>query len=150
MLLLDWAGMRHPRSSRHNCCCPPPAQGAWTLEGLNWHVDIAENQRARIKGIQAFFLIDDVVPHGGATLALAGSHRIGVQRTPAAAQLRGLLRNPLDLERRLHELGITIVEMSGRAGDVFMMDMRLLHTPSVNATKNMRMMAGKNGARCTF
>lgn len=141
MLLLDWAGMRHPRSSRHNCCCPPPAQGAWTLEGLNWHVDIAENQRARIKGIQAFFLIDDVVPHGGATLALAGSHRIGVQRTPAAAQLRGLLRNPLDLERRLHELGITIVEMSGRAGDVFMMDMRLLHTPSVNATKNMRMMA---------
>jgi hypothetical protein len=31
--------------------------------------------------------------------------------------------------------------MSGRAGDVFLMDMRALHTPSVNSTTHMRMMA---------
>jgi ectoine hydroxylase-related dioxygenase (phytanoyl-CoA dioxygenase family) len=45
------------------------------------------------------------------------------------------------VERNLHELGIAIVEMPGRAGDVYLMDMRLLHTPSINATKNVRMMA---------
>lgn len=37
--------------------------------------------------------------------------------------------------------GIDIIEMSGRAGDVFLMDLRVLHTPSVNSTKNVRMMA---------
>jgi ectoine hydroxylase-related dioxygenase (phytanoyl-CoA dioxygenase family) len=37
--------------------------------------------------------------------------------------------------------------MCGRAGDVFLMDMRVLHTPSVNATKQPRMMAT---TRCIF
>jgi hypothetical protein len=31
--------------------------------------------------------------------------------------------------------------MSGRAGDVYLMDMRLLHTPSINSTNKVRMMA---------
>lgn len=119
----------------------PPSQGAWTLDGLNWHVDMAANPRDQVKGIQAFFLIDDVTPHGGATLALAGSHRVGMPRAASVAQLRGSLGDSVDLERRLRALGVSIVEMSGSAGDVFMMDMRLLHTPSVNSTTNMRMMA---------
>lgn len=119
----------------------PPSQGAWTLGGLNWHVDMAANPRDRVKGIQAFFLIDDVAPQGGATLALAGSHRAGMPQAPSVAQLRGSLGDSADLERRLRALGIALVEMSGRAGDVFMMDMRLLHTPSVNSTPDMRMMA---------
>jgi len=37
--------------------------------------------------------------------------------------------------------GITLVEMSGQADDVFLMDMRLLHTPPINATDRLRMMA---------
>lgn len=118
----------------------PPQQGSWTLENLNWHVDVKARPADRLPGIQAFFLIDDVATHGGATLALAGSHRVG-QRATAAASLREALRTPVDLERKLQALGMTMVEMAGRAGDVFLMDMRLLHTPSVNATKHMRMMA---------
>ena len=47
----------------------------------------------------------------------------------------------MHLERNLQELGIALVEMSGRAGDVFLMDMRVLHTPSINSTANVRMMA---------
>lgn len=121
----------------------PPQQGDWTLQGLNWHVDITARPQDPLPGVQAFFLIDDVAPHGGATLVLAGSHRIDTRR-PASASvpaLRELLKDPVDLERRLQALDVAIVEMSGRAGDVFLMDMRLLHTPSVNATKNPRMMA---------
>jgi len=119
----------------------PPNQGASTLENLNWHVDIAANPKGPLPGIQAFFLIDDVAPGGGATLALAGSHRVNTQGMPTSSQLREVLKTPGDLRGNLHRLGIEIIEMSGRAGDVFLMDLRVLHTPSVNSTKNVRMMA---------
>ena len=33
------------------------------------------------------------------------------------------------------------MKQAGRASDVFLMDLRVLHTPSVNSTKNVRMMA---------
>lgn len=107
---------------------------------MNWHVDIATDPQDPLPGIQAF-LIDDVALSGGATLALAGSHRVNMPGWAAASHLREVLRTPGDLERNLHQLGISIVEMSGRAGDVFLMDLRLLHAPSVNSTKNVRMMA---------
>ncbi|WP_028920747.1 phytanoyl-CoA dioxygenase family protein [Pseudoxanthomonas suwonensis] len=119
----------------------PRAQGNWSLQGLNWHVDVTAAARGPIPGIQAFFLIDDVAPRGGATLALAGSHRPGVD-IPA---LRRLLKASTHLERDLQSLGIELIEMCGRAGDVFLMDMRVLHTPSINATRELRMMAT---ARC--
>lgn len=119
----------------------PPNQGTSTLENLNWHVDIAANPKGPLPGIQAFFLIDDVAPGGGATLALAGSHRVDTQGMPTSSQLREVLKTPGDLRGNLHRLGIEIIEMSGRAGDVFLMDLRVLHTPSVNSTKNVRMMA---------
>ena len=117
----------------------PAHQAAWSLKALNWHVDVAG--RNRLPGIQAFFLIDDVAPHGGATLALAGSHRAGGSRAGAAPSVRDILKSSADVERDLRGLDVNIVEMSGFAGDVFLMDMRVLHTPSVNATKSVRMMA---------
>ncbi|WPG35597.1 phytanoyl-CoA dioxygenase family protein [Variovorax sp. EBFNA2] len=119
----------------------PPLQGASTFTGLNWHVDVSASPQDPLPGIQAFFLIDDVAPGGGATLALAGSHRVGTPGWPSASALRQVLKTTGDLKQQLHPLGIGLVEMSGRAGDVFLMDLRLLHTPSVNATKNVRMMA---------
>lgn len=121
-----------------NWLLSPAHQGAWTLEGLNWHVDLAN--RDRLPGIQAFFLIDDVAPRGGATLALAGSHRPEFRRQRAAA-LRELLRTTDDLKRQLSGMDLQLIEMSGRAGDVFLMDMRVLHTPSVNAARKPRVMA---------
>lgn len=123
----------------------PAAQGAWTLQGLNWHVDVAADPRGSIPGIQAFFLIDDVAPQGGATLALAGSHRPDPAGDANGPALRRLLKTSVQLERDLQARGIPLLEMSGRAGDVFLMDMRVLHTPSINATRNVRMMAT---ARC--
>jgi hypothetical protein len=119
----------------------PAAQGAWTLQGLNWHVDIAADPRGPIPGVQAFFLIDDVAPQGGATLALAGSHRSDPSGDASGPALRRLLKTSVQLERDLQARGIPLLEMSGRAGDVFLMDMRVLHTPSINATRNVRMMA---------
>jgi ectoine hydroxylase-related dioxygenase (phytanoyl-CoA dioxygenase family) len=125
----------------------PARQGDWTLQGLNWHVDIAAKQRNHLPGIQAFFLIDDVAPHGGATLALAGSQRLIPEQANAPSPLREALRMRENPEARLRELGVSIIEMCGRAGDVFLMDMRVLHTPSVNASKQVRLMAT---CRCLF
>ncbi len=137
-------GVRAPAGSAGTqLLLSPPRQGAWTLGGLNWHVDLAARPQDPLPGVQAFFLIDDVAPQGGATLALAGSHRVDTRRPSqdAAPALRDLLKDPADLARRLQPLGVQIVEMAGRAGDVWLMDMRVLHTPSVNATRQPRMMA---------
>ena len=136
------AGRTLPANDGTQLLLSPPLQGTWTLERLNWHVDVTARPPDRLPGVQAFVLIDDVAPHGGATLVLAGSHRIHAQKN-GLSSLRELLKNapPPSLETRLEELGVSIVEMSGRAGDVYLMDMRLLHTPSVNATKHPRMMA---------
>lgn len=38
-------------------------------------------------------------------------------------------------------LSLRLVEMCGRAGDVYLMDMRVLHTPSANAAARPRLMA---------
>ena len=115
-----------------------PHQGPWSLGNLNWHVDLAAKPGGEIPGIQAFYLIDDVGSHGGATLALARSHRVAGEM---ADGLRGSLRKPADLEAALNASNTAIIEMSGRAGDVFLMDMRVLHTPSINSTNRIRMMA---------
>lgn len=119
-----------------------PRQGTWTLQRLNWHVDVNADPPDQLPGIQAFVLIDDVAPHGGATLALAGSQRSHARGSAPALALRELLmKAPADLEAQLADRGIHILEMCGKAGDVILMDMRLLHTPSINATQHVRMMA---------
>ena len=134
-------GRTPPAIQESQLLLSPPHQAAWSLEGLNWHVDVSASPRDPLPGVQAFFLIDDVAPHGGATLTLSGSHRVDTQKSGSGASLRDVLKSSANLEHDLQTLGISIVEMSGRAGDVFLMDMRLLHTPSINATKNVRMMA---------
>lgn len=115
-----------------------PNQGRWSLANLNWHVDLASSPDGEMGGVQVFHLIDDVVPQGGATLALARSHRMPED---VAGRLRGALKTSAEPDDILRAYDTEIVEMSGRAGDVFLMDMRVLHSPSINASRNIRMMA---------
>lgn len=115
-----------------------PNQGAWSLAGLNWHTDVASSSSDLVPGIQAFILIDKVKTHGGGTLALAGSHRFN-RRNNLRGKAGEILRAGGDVT--LLGPNISIVEMSGEAGDVYLMDMRVLHTPSINATHNVRIMA---------
>jgi hypothetical protein len=117
----------------------PPRQGQWRVEGLSWHTDVSAHG-PRIPGVQAFVLIDDLAEHGGATLVLAGSH---AQTKDAGTKSR--VRDALHLGEAgmatLRELGLTIVELAGKAGDVYLMDMRTLHTPSVNTSSKIRVVA---------
>ena len=116
-----------------------PNQGEWTLEALNWHVDVSSPDRHRLPGIQAFALVDDVRPHGGGTLAVAGSHR--PENRDAVARFRTNARGGGDVAEELRSSELSLVEMAGDAGDVYLMDMRVLHTPAINATKHVRIMA---------
>jgi hypothetical protein len=98
--------------------------------------------------VQAFVLIDDVRPQGGATLALAGSHKLHyVER---GANAHDVLRRNSEFNsapekflkpQNVHGTQVQIIEMSGRAGDVYLMDLRVLHSPSVNSRDGLRMMA---------
>ncbi|HEY1082787.1 MAG TPA: hypothetical protein VGE29_11020 [Prosthecobacter sp.] len=138
-----------------------PHKKEWALAGLNWHLDVAVPRRDECPGVQAFVLIDEVRPHGGATLALTGSHRLPYaeppQNPPVSAQA-ALRQHPafaplfegslsaepgpgLEKPQVVNGIPVSLFEMSGQAGDVFLMDMRLLHTPSINATPYLRMMA---------
>lgn len=131
-----------------------PRKEEWSLHQLNWHLDLKVPKKDHVSGVQAFVLIDDVEPHGGATLALAGSHRLHYVKPGENAH--GILREEAEFvttpekyleARSIQGVRIQIVEMSGKAGDVFLMDLRVLHTPSSNARKKLRMMATNRFAR---
>lgn len=122
------------RSGEVQLLVSPPRQGRFTVEGARWHVDIASDGAS--PGIQIFALLDDVAPSGGGTLALAGSQRLS--RPSVRALHRALADGPLADALRAH--GLSLVEMSGRAGDVFLMDLRVLHAPSINASERPRIM----------
>ena len=114
-----------------------PKQGVWNFDRLNWHVDTSSRQ---FQGIQAFLLIDDIEPCGGATLALSGSHLLNPR--PSLQSLIHLTKDrQVGQSVQIDNANMLIHEMSGQAGDVYFMDMRVLHTPSINSSKNLRMMA---------
>jgi hypothetical protein len=134
-----------------------PHKEEWSLARLNWHLDLKVPKKDEVPGVQAFILIDDVQPRGGATLALAGSHRLHYLKDSPGNSAHAILRqhpkfgdlfnggNPqpeaLFKPQIIDGVEVYIVEMAGQAGDVFLMDLRTLHSPSVNATKHIRMMA---------
>jgi ectoine hydroxylase-related dioxygenase (phytanoyl-CoA dioxygenase family) len=121
---------------------------------LNWHLDLSVPKKDELIGVQAFILIDAIQPRGGATLALAGSHRLHYLKTKNALTVlreddtfsalfdgsKGSDENLLK-PKLVSGIEVSVVEMSGGPGDVYLMDMRVLHSPSINSTKNIRMMA---------
>lgn len=112
----------------------------WTLQALNWHRDVARSQLGAIPGVQAFFILDDLMHGGGGTLALAGSQHLkepGRAITQAGQLDTGSIGKPWIV----NDTELQLVEMTGRAGDVYLMDMRVLHTPAVNASRKLRIMA---------
>jgi len=137
----------------------------------------AEQERAW--GLLAFVLLDDVRPGGGATVAITGSHRrlrslaaailepghllvtdraIGelASREPWFEELLARGQDPAARRRRFLDrvyvsdgVPLRVVELTGAAGDVVLMDPRCLHTVSANsgprARLQMRMTCSRTG-----
>ncbi len=137
-----------------------PNADAWTLP-TGWHSDFPRLASRQSPGIQLFVCLDEVRPRGGATLVVAGSHRLlndgrflrtaditaALGRTAffqrlfagsAAADL------PIGEEDRIE---LQVMEMTGAPGDAYLMDLRLLHAAAPNASDRPRLMATHRFAR---
>ncbi|MBK7074089.1 MAG: phytanoyl-CoA dioxygenase family protein [Myxococcales bacterium] len=140
----------------------PIAGAPWAVPHAAWHVDepTVAGQGAAW-GLLGFACLDDVAPGGGATVAVTGSHRAlarlaaargpravvttddGLAALAAADPWFAELRLPgdaaarraryLDADHDHAGLPLRVVELTGRAGDLLLMDPRLLHTVAANA-----------------
>ena len=140
-----------------------PAAGPWFLPNHSWHMDLQKAVDAESEqnpGVQVFAILEPLAPRGGATIALAGSHRlvrhlarqpelIGEGRSKditnavkrAAPSLRDLWSRDLGGDREDRYLrnpvdvsGIPLqaVEFTGDPGDVIFMHPWIIHTASSN------------------
>lgn len=135
-----------------------PNASTWTVPRSIWHVDLPRLPLAGAPGIQAFVFLDDVPPAGGGTLVVTGSHRLlndrgflrsrqikrSLKRTPWFAALfadRAADRRRFLLPgARVGDVEVQAVELHGKAGDVALTDLRLLHTLAPNASAQPRLM----------
>lgn len=135
-----------------------PNATTWTLPYQNWHLDMPRLPHGGVLGVQIFAILDTVATGGGGTLVVTGSHRLlntGVRIS--SADLRKKLKREAyfaelmsdkipDRRHFLHEFGyvgdvaLQVVEMTGEPGDVYFMDLRLLHTIAPNARPTPRVM----------
>ena len=140
-----------------------PSPGPWFLPNQSWHMDlqIAVNAASeKNPGVQVFAILEPLAVRGGATIALAGSHRLVRQlaRQPeligegrskdftnavkrAAPSLRDLWSRDLGENRENRYLvnpvdvsGIPVqaVEFTGDPGDVIFMHPWIIHAASPN------------------
>ena len=139
----------------------PNAQ-TWTVPS-GWHSDSPRLASGQSAGVQLFALLDVVEARGGGTLAIAGSHHLlNEGRHIRPSEFGRLLRaepffadllaaDPPVASRQhradlLHQTGavgnvqLQIVEMTGAPGDVWLMDLRVLHVGGPNAAERPRMM----------
>lgn len=156
--------------SRPQLLFTPPGADHWFVPNTIWHLDVPRLGEAGAPGVQVFILLDDIPPGGGATLVVAGSHRLlndrvrrskdvkkSLKRRPYFQHLMGPRpqdRDPSDgshidpdsarlLNRPGHDgdIPLQVVEMAGKAGDAYITDLRLLHTLAPNASPRPRLMA---------
>lgn len=135
-----------------------PSTISWSVPNDVWHIDIPRLGKLGAPGLQAFIFLNDVGPKGGGTLVLSGSHRLlntsRVMRSKALKQALSrepYFRNLFDRERApIHRLedtmgsvdgvNLEVVELTGASGDVYLMDLRTLHTPAPNSSDTARLM----------
>jgi hypothetical protein len=140
-----------------------PNATEWRVPHRVWHSDFeAGYPTDRLFAVKLWALCDDVVPGQGGTPQLAGSHRLFARYLETAPSReykvakRGFLRShpwldalthddgePDRNERFLNEMDIDglparVVELTGRAGDVFITHGWVFHGIPVNASTQPR------------
>jgi hypothetical protein len=139
-----------------------PNAFTWSIP-KGWHVDIPRLASGLCPGLQMFGFLEEVGPRAGGTLVVAGSHLLFncgrfikqreltrmLRRTPFFRHLYDAAGSPSlrddasTIEMATEEDGavLELVELTGRPGDVYLMDLRMLHALAPNASDRPRVMA---------
>ena len=130
----------------------------WEVTSKSWHLDSVRLADGSIPGVQVFTFLDTVTADCAPTLAITGSHRLlndqGTLRSKDVVQQ--LKQEPyfselmnkntpdrnrfLDESDRVGEVDVQVVPMVGEPGDIYLMDLRVVHAASVNASPVPRIM----------
>ncbi len=135
-----------------------PVDENWSVPSDAWHIDLPKIGEQASPGLQAFTFLDDAHPKGGAPLIIAGSHRLfnnspGLSSRELKQKMRNetyfqslfdagrpAIVNPETATGCVHDVELKVVELSGKVGDLYLMDLRVLHTPAPNGSDKARMM----------
>lgn len=134
-----------------------PNAKTWKVPYNAWHVDIPRLPYKGCLGIQAFSFLENLEPQSGGTLAIRGSHKIYNNEVLSSKKLRTKLskfsyfknlmskefsdRDWFNLnEDKVLGVDVGLTEMFGNIGDVYLMDMRILHSTAPNPKMNPRIM----------
>lgn len=134
-----------------------PNSGPWVLPN-GWHTDVPRLASGACPGVQLFTFLEAVESQGGGTLVVAGSHRLlndgrGLRVKEITSALRSepffqelfRLRGP-GVDTEIFPLGrvdgtrVRVMELTGEPGDVWLMDLRILHAAAPNSTDRPRLM----------
>lgn len=137
-----------------------PNTKKWEVPYDAWHVDIPRLPYEGCPGIQAFSFLEDLKPHSGGTLAIRGSHKLYNNEALSSKKLRNRLskftyfknlmskefsdRNWFGFnEDKVLGVDIGLTEIFGNIGDVYLIDMRILHSIAPNPKMNPRIMVAQ-------
>ena len=139
-----------------------PQGGPWRLPARGWHLDSSDRPGDPV--LVVFACLAPVLPTGGGTLVVTGSHRLtgasgrysGLRSARVRERLavdhpwfRDLLTPGDEPDRTARLLGATyqiddielrIMELTGDAGDAFLMHPRLVHAVASDALDTPRLM----------
>lgn len=138
---------------------------SWDVPSKAWHFDAAPSDCTdAFPMFRLFVFLDDVLPRGGGTCYVEGSHRLAVDIAEQAPErlrsrdvttalsrespwFRDLFGGGADRVRRFMTEGhsvrgieVRVCEMTGQAGDAFVMHPVLCHTAAPNILDRPRMM----------
>jgi ectoine hydroxylase-related dioxygenase (phytanoyl-CoA dioxygenase family) len=141
-----------------------PEGQPWSLPHRQWHVDLTFDQPPGVlPAVKTWALLEDLQPGGGGTPQVLGSHRV-IERFLTTTPERDFktvrdqvlsshpwlreLTSPdrsVDVmaEAALDGLPVRVVELTGKAGDVFLTHPWILHSIAPNATAVPRMMRSR-------
>ncbi len=135
-----------------------PNAPSWEVPSSLWHVDVPRLPTDDLPGVQLFTFLDRVAPQGGGTLVVAGSHRLVKlgRRIRSKDVKRKLAQKPffrelmssdasnraavLQASNQVEGVDVQVVELHGEPGDVYLTDLRVLHTVAPNALTAPRIM----------
>lgn len=137
----------------------PESKEPWDVPTQSWHLDFPATRQPGLTGVRIFTCLDKLMPGGGGTLFVAGSHRLvrnlvheGESLHSAAARKRLIATHPwvkalcsrdqktdrikrfMNDQTEIDGVKVRVVEMTGESGDVFLADPQILHAPAQNCS----------------